>query len=151
VEDQFEQWMPQEIGRLQAEANALQSQADARRGEAEALQRALLRYHESKRQRAASDQGKAEPLPLLNGADSHGGTQATVLRRPGPKPQKQEVALAHLKSLGTRGLTVSELHQQFTSPTLQMTANATRAMLWHLKQDGRVELRQGRYYFRQTG
>jgi hypothetical protein len=148
VEDKLEQWMPQEIGRLQGEANTLQSQADAKRAEAEALQRALLRYLESKRHKASTP-NHGEPQPASNGADSHPERQANARKR-APKPKKQELALAHVKNLGERGVTVSELHQQFTAPTLQMTANATRAMLWNLKQDGRVEQRDGRYYYRPT-
>jgi len=150
--DDLEQWMPQEISCLQGEANALQSQADAKRSEAEALQRALLRYLEGKRHKASAS-GESRPgsesVSSRNGADLHSDPQAKM-RKPGSKPNKTELSLAHLKSLGIRGLTVAEMHQQFTAPTLGMTANATRAMLWNLKQDGRVEQRENRYYYKQV-
>jgi hypothetical protein len=170
LDHQFEQWATQKINRLMTEhaqaaaeadrlvakAEDLRTKAASIQAEAEVLQRTLTGYledHGRKLQPSSAhmvgsgsftaDSSQTPPI----GGRVNGAENLVLSHVPrGPKPQKQEAVLGHLKELADKGVTLQEIHA-YSGPTLGMSTNATRAMLWHLKQDGFVFQRDGHYYY----
>jgi hypothetical protein len=126
----FEQWAKAEISRLRAEADT--------------LQRALDKYSESQR---AAPPHAAPPPPS--------GTNGHALRKGGRKKgsygTKTAFVMGKVNSSGTVGISTEELFRHVTESNVGIKRSSLRSMLWHAKDAGDIEARNGRWYKKQEG
>ncbi len=132
--DSYEQWTRGEIARLRAEADKATAGADT-------LQRTLDKWLESQGKKSESlEAKKTEINQKLNGhVPSRRG------RRPG-YGDKNATALQKIKAASPTGVTTDELYKDFVEifgPKYKRSS--MRALLWHQKDLGNIEVRDGRY------
>lgn len=129
--ESYEQWTRSEIARLRLEA-------DKAVAEATTLQRTLDKWLESQGHQAeqpmSSSNGKRPPdVPFARSKkQEHGSKNAT--------------ALEMLGAASPNGLTTNELYQEFSGifgPKYKRSS--LRALLWHQKKLGNIDLQNGRY------
>jgi hypothetical protein len=133
--DSYEQWTRSEIARLKAEADKALSELDV-------LQRNFDKWLESQgRKNESRAQQKTEDIHSLNG-----NTPPRRGRRPG-YGDKNATALKKIKAASSAGgLTTDELYKAFVDlfgPKYKRSS--MRALLWHQKDLGNIEIRDGRY------
>ena len=123
----FEQWAREEIKRL--------------RSEADVLQRALDKFLESQQVAASA------PVHKPNGIEH-------VVRRKAPIPKrgsKRGFVLKRISDAGAHGASTEELFAAVGAANLGMKRSSLRALLWHEKAEGTLEVRDGRYVTKREG
>lgn len=120
----FQEWAPGEIKRLRAEADALEL--------------ILRRY--------LADEAPEAPKTNGAGHSASAGDSARVRSQGQPRP-KNAIMSDFINRSGSTGVKAAEIHRfAQEDPAIGLGTNASRAMLWGLKKQGRVILRDGRYY-----
>ncbi len=130
----YEEWTRGEIARLRAEAHKSTAGADM-------LQHTLDKWLES--------QGQKDERPAQKKTEASQSLNGHMPTRRGRKPgygDKNSTALEKIKAASPTGLTTNELYNAFVELFgAKYKRSSMRALLWHQKDLGNIEVRDGRY------
>lgn len=129
----YEQWTRGEIARMREQGNRLLAESDG-------MEKALSKWLESQR----GDTPRAAPAGT-NGHAKRGG------RKKAGYGSKTGFVMEKIDDSREIGVTTDQIFQATEAASMNMKRSSLRSILWHAKNDGQIDLRNGRYFPIQKG